>query len=472
MITLKETIIVKRSVKEVFRYVSDFRSIAEWDPGVIEAVKTTPGPAGVGTEYRLQLRYGPFPVEMTYRIKDFKPNLKLVLEGRGGSFSAADTLTFAPHDQGTRVEYRADLYFQGIASTVAMMLSGVLRRIGRKAVSGLKNALDQTLTAPEIGPVGRLLDRSVVGGMAGFTHYGFKFSKKFWKPMASSLEGKTAVITGATSGIGQAAAIRMAELGARLLIVARNPEKAAATKQMIKRATANTNIKIYHADMGIVQDVRRLVEELNRNETRIDILVNNAGALFNQRRLTDDGFEQTFATDLLGPFILTQGLIPKLKASSPSRIINVSSGGMYTQKIQVDDLQFANEPFDGAKAYARAKRGLVILSEMWAHELKDSGVSVHAMHPGWVRTPGIQRSLPSFYERMDRFLRTPEQGADTIVWLAAAPEVSQTTGKFWLDRRPHLTHVLPNTRETETERITLWRELNHFSDANGQGDGS
>jgi len=275
--------------------------------------------------------------------------------------------------------------------------------------------------------------------------------------------GKTAVITGATSGIGQAAALRMAELGARIVIVARNTEKAEFTKNFISNATGNTDIGVYEADMGIVRQVSLLIDNLNRNEPRIDVLVNNAGALFNERILTEDGLEKTFATDLLGPFTLTQGLIPKLKTSSPSRIINVSSGGMYTQKIRVDDLQFTKGAYDGTKAYARAKRGLVILSEIWADQLKNFNVVVHSMHPGWVRTPGIRQSLPRFYELTNRVLRTPEQGADTIVWLAAAPEVSKTTGRFWLDRMPRLTHVLPNTKETEEERRALWQELSRLS---------
>jgi len=463
MITLKENITVYRPINEVFKYVSDFRSIAEWDPGVTEALKTTPGWAGVGSAYRLKLRYGLLSIKMTYKIKEFEPNHKVVLEGKGQSFSAVDTIIFTTHGKGTRIEYRADFRFQGMASKIAPFLTGVFRRIGKKSISGLEKALNQDFPASKAGAKVRLLDRSVVGGMLGFTKYGFRFNQRYWNPMPASLEGKTAVITGATSGIGQAAALRMAELGARIVIVARDTEKAELTKNLISNATGNEDIGIYEADTGIIQQVYRLVDNLNQNEPRIDILVNNAGALFNEREFTEEGLERTFATDLLGPFTLTQGLIPKLKASSPSRIINVSSGGMYTQKIRVDDFQFWNESFDGVKAYARAKRGLVILSEIWADQLKDFNVIVHSMHPGWVRTPGIERSLPRFYELTDRVLRTPEQGADTIVWLAAAPEAFKTTGKFWLDRTLHLTHVFPNTRETEEERRVLWQELSRLS---------
>jgi len=464
MITLKENITVSKPPGEVFRYVSDFRNIAEWDPGVTESIKENAGPVNVGTRYRLKLRYGILPIAMKYTVKEYDINHKVVLEGRGEAFQATDTLLFFPHDRGTRIEYRADLVFSGLGARVAPLFKGVLRRIGKNAVNGLKQALDRDVSAPKISAASLLLDRSIVGGMIGFTSVGFRLNRKFWNPMPSSLEGRTAVITGATSGIGKVAALRMSELGARIALVARDAEKARLTKKWISDATGNPDIEIYMADMGRVREISRLVDHLNQNESSIDILVNNAGALYNERLETDEGIEKTLATDLLGPFVLTRGLIPKLKQSSPSRVINVSSGGMYTQKINVNDLQFRDEPFDGAKAYARAKRGLVILTEIWAEQLKDSHVSVHAMHPGWVRTPGIKQSLPRFYEFTDRVLRTPDQGADTIVWLAAAPEAALTTGKFWLDRMPRVTHVLPNTGESEQERRILWQELSRLSD--------
>ena len=120
------------------------------------------------------------------------------------------------------------------------------------------------------------------------------------------------------------------------------------------------------------------------------MLVNNAGALASERTLSVDGIELTFATNVLGPFLLTNLLLPLLEQSKPARIVNVSSGGMYTQRIHLDDLQMDHEEFDGPTAYARAKRAQVILTELWAERLQDTGVVVHAMHPGWVDTPGLE----------------------------------------------------------------------------------
>jgi NAD(P)-dependent dehydrogenase (short-subunit alcohol dehydrogenase family) len=136
---------------------------------------------------------------------------------------------------------------------------------------------------------------------------------------------------------------------------------------------------------------------------------------------------------------------------------------MYTQRIRVRDLQSTRGEYKGSIAYARAKRGQVILTEMWAERLAAEGVVVHAMHPGWADTPGVEKSLPLFRKVVGPFLRTPEQGADTIVWLAASDEAAETSGCFWLDRRPRPTHRLKSTVEAPEDRQGLWDALNELA---------
>ena len=179
--------------------------------------------------------------------------------------------------------------------------------------------------------------------------------------------------------------------------------------------------------------------------------------------MSPNGIELTFATNVLGPFLLTSLLLPRLERSAPSRIINVSSGGMYTQPLRVDDLQSDRGEFDGPTAYARTKRAQVTLTQLWAQRLEGRGVVVHTMHPGWADTPGVRSSLPAFYRLTRPLLRTPEQGADTIVWLGAADEPGRSTGLFWHDRRPRPTHLLPWTRETQREREQLWAQCVQLS---------
>jgi NAD(P)-dependent dehydrogenase (short-subunit alcohol dehydrogenase family) len=135
---------------------------------------------------------------------------------------------------------------------------------------------------------------------------------------------------------------------------------------------------------------------------------------------------------------------------------------MYTQKIHVEDLQSEVGPYSGSVAYARAKRGLMILTEEWARRWAKDGIVVNAMHPGWADTPGVVSALPEFHRVTGKVLRSPEEGADTIVWLASATEAGKVTGEFWLDRQPHLKHVLPGTRETPAERRRLLKALAEF----------
>lgn len=460
MITLEKHITVNRPLDETFEYLSDFTHIEQWDPGVVRARKVSWGKTGAGAVYELDLKYGPFPVRMTYTLAVCEKPYKLVLNGRGDSFSAVDTIECEAQAPGrTVIRYRADLMFVGWGRHLARLARPLLNRIGTQAVNGLARVLNHRPSVPRVSPLSSLLDRSVVGGLPAFTRFGYAWSRRRWMPVVGSLAGKTVLITGATSGIGLAAAGMLAQKGARLILVARNPEKADRVRQRLSHETGNTAIRVCTADMGLLRDIDRAADELIASEKSIDILINNAGALYQERLETDEGFEKSFAINLLGPFALTRRLIPLLEQSTDARILTVSSGGMYTQGIAPNDLQFVQEPYDGAKAYARAKRGLVILTELWAEMLAPLGIRAHAMHPGWVRTPGIRDALPGFYRLMDPLLRTPEEGADTLVWLAESPEAGMSTGLFWLDRAPRITHVFKHTRETGQDRQRLYHTL-------------
>ena len=258
--------------------------------------------------------------------------------------------------------------------------------------------------------------------------------------------GRVVAVTGATSGLGKVTAMALAHMGARVLIVARDVGKAEATREWIEAETGSADLAVFHADMSDLGSVRRAVADIRTNEPALDVLINNAGSLLTERGTSADGFEMTFAAMVLGPFTLTRGLLPLLRRSEDGRIITVTSGGMYTQALHLDDLQMEREPYRGGVAYARAKRAQMVLTRVWAMQEQRSGVVAHAMHPGWADTPGIEASMPRFRRLVGRFLRTPEQGADTIVWLAAAPEAARSTGCLWLDRRPRKLDRLPGTR--------------------------
>ncbi|WP_300460740.1 SDR family NAD(P)-dependent oxidoreductase [Desulfobacula sp.] len=470
MIVLKESIDVNQTMASVFKYTSDFKNIQEWDPGVISSVKKQLGNPRVGSIYDLTLKFGPFRPKMTYVISEYSPYSKVILNGKGESFKATDTIAFVQTPVGTRIDYRADIQFSGLSNRMEYFFAPALKRSGKKAILGLKETLNHgsrfarknTWFSSGSNIVDYMADHTFFFGMLMFSKLGYLMSRRFWAKNDEILYGKKVVITGGTSGIGRAAAIKLAEKKADLTIIARNEQKAVTVCQAIIAQTGNSHVDFLLADLGVMADIKQVAKHLIDRKKRIDVLINNAGALFNDRTETSEGFERTFATDLLGVFYLTQRLKDSFSKSG-ARIINVSSGGMYTQKIDVKDLQNTQQPYDGTKAYARAKRAIVILTELWAQQMSRAKVAVNAMHPGWVDTPGIETALPGFHSLVHSILRTPEQGADTIVWLAASKEAGKWSGKFWLDRRPHETIVFPKTTESEKERQALWVKLNRLT---------
>jgi len=271
-----------------------------------------------------------------------------------------------------------------------------------------------------------------------------------------SLAGKTVLVTGPTSGLGRATSIALAALGARVVLVGRSEQRLAQVRAELVRTHGVDRFPIVVADMGSLASVRAAVQRVLETEPRLDVLVDNAGAIFPERALGPDGIERTFATLVVGPFALTAGLLPLLRATPGARVISVTSGGMYTQQLDVHDLQYAAGVYNGSLAYARAKRAQVALMREWARRSTGSGPTFDAMHPGWADTPGLAESLPGFYGVMRPLLRTPAEGVDTIVWLAADPGSAGWNGRLFLDRRPRPFDRIPSTRLSASDRRDLW----------------
>lgn len=298
--------------------------------------------------------------------------------------------------------------------------------------------------------------------LTSFTKVGYAARKRLddWTPIDSyDLDGRVIVLTGATSGLGRAAAEQLARLGATLVLVGRRVERNEAVVSQIIDATGNPQVTQVSADMGDLDQVRELVRRILAEHDRVDVLIQNAGALTAERREAPDGTEATVASQVVGPFLLTTLLLDRLATSAPSRVLTMSSGGMYTAGLTVARLQMDAADYKGAEQYARAKRAQVTLNEMWAERAGDRGIHFHAMHPGWADTPGVEESLPTFSKVMGPLFRSPEQGADTLVWLAADPAPLESNGGFWLDRRRRSIHKLPRTKATDTpeRRRELWQ---------------
>jgi NAD(P)-dependent dehydrogenase (short-subunit alcohol dehydrogenase family) len=210
--------------------------------------------------------------------------------------------------------------------------------------------------------------------------------------------------------------------------------------------------------MGSLSSVREAAAAIRSSESRIDVLVDNAGAMFPERTIGPDGTEATLAVMVVGPFALEAQLLTLLRAAPSPQVIAMSSGGMYTQRLHVDDLQWEREPFSGPRAYARAKRAQVMLVREWARRLGGGEVVFNAMHPGWADTPGLSASLPGFRQAMSPILRTPAEGVDTLAWLAAGG-AARRSGRFFHDRRERPFDRVPGTRTDLGERRRLWRAI-------------
>ncbi len=281
------------------------------------------------------------------------------------------------------------------------------------------------------------------------------------------LAGRVIVLTGATSGIGLAAARQFARCGATLVVVGRDSARNDRVVAELIDTSGNRSISQVPADMSDFEQVRQLAARVLAEHRRLDVLIHNAGALTAERHISPDGTEATVAAQVVGPFLLTTLLLDRLAASAPARVLTMSSGGMYTAGLTVSGLEMPAETYKGTEQYARAKRAQVTLNEMWAERFGQSGIRFHAMHPGWADTPGVDASLPGFSKLMGPLLRTPAQGADTLVWLAADDAALESNGGFWLDRRPRSIHKLPSTKKTDTaqRRAELWDWVIHAAGA-------
>ncbi|USQ80665.1 SDR family NAD(P)-dependent oxidoreductase [Ornithinimicrobium faecis] len=298
------------------------------------------------------------------------------------------------------------------------------------------------------------MDRLVV---LGYTRIGHAVRRRLphWPadPAPDALAGRHVAVTGATSGLGEATARGASDLGAHVHLVVRDTDKG---ERVAAALPAPGRVTVWHCDGGDLDSVRAFTNALLAQVPRLDGLVHNAGALPATRTESPQGHELTMALHVLGPVAMTEALRPVLSAGAP--VIFVTSGGMYAQRLRADDPDYHQQPYSGATAYARSKRAQVellpLLQRRWVAE-GESGPSVHAAHPGWADSPGLTSSLPRFARVTAPILRSPEAGADTVLWLLARP--GQPGGQLWHDRRPRPTHVVSRTRVERAEAARLWR---------------
>ena len=270
------------------------------------------------------------------------------------------------------------------------------------------------------------------------------------------MRGKTVVITGGTSGIGEVAAVALAKMGARIVLVARNKSRGDATLARIRDNAPDIAHSVYFADLLRLAQMKRVAAEIADREPRIDVLINNAGALFAKRRLTEDGLERTFALNHMAYFIVTAGLRERLLASGPARIINTASAAHQGATLDFDDLQSAKN-FGGRKAYSQSKLCNILFTRELARGLQGTGVTANCLHPGFVATRFGDQSggLISRLVWLSKFFAiSPIEGAETIIYLASSPDVAEATGQYFYNSVP----IRPSSwAQDDRSALLLWQ---------------
>ena len=271
------------------------------------------------------------------------------------------------------------------------------------------------------------------------------------------MHGKTVVITGATSGIGLVTAERLAEMGARIVVVARDRARGDALMAKLNASAAGLGHVIHYADLSRLAEVRRVGAEIAAAEPRIDVLINNAGAIFARRHVTADGLERTFALNHMAYFILSAALTERLIAGAPARIVNTASNAHREGKLDFADLQ-SQRSYRPFAVYGTTKLANILFTRELARRLANKGVTVNCLSPGFVATRfGDQAGIlyAPFIRLAKLFARSEAQGADTMIWLASSPDVASITGEFFHDRRPG---TLTKDAQDDALAQQLWRE--------------
>jgi NAD(P)-dependent dehydrogenase (short-subunit alcohol dehydrogenase family) len=268
------------------------------------------------------------------------------------------------------------------------------------------------------------------------------------------MQGKTVLITGATAGLGQVTALELAKMGATVVGIGRSPQKCADAASSLRSASGNANIEYLVADLSVQAQVRRVAEEFKQKYPQLHVLINNAGAYYQNRHVSADGIEMTFALNHLSYFLLTQLLLDRLKASAPARIVNVSSGAHTGGKINFDDLQLKRK-YGGWSAYAQSKLANVLFTYELARHLEGTGVTATALHPGFVASNFAHNNFKGAAGTAFKLLFktitslaaiTPEEGAKTQIYLASSPQVEGVSGQYFVKQKAARSSLLSYDR--------------------------
>lgn len=278
-----------------------------------------------------------------------------------------------------------------------------------------------------------------------YSKIGYYARSMFWRRVDTDFRGKTWLVVGGSEGIGGSAARSAVAAGATVICVGRDVRKIEA----FAGSTSHPERVLGEvADFSLVASVRELIARLQERGVRVDVLVNNVGIQKRDQILTREGLETSFATNILSHYLFTRELLERGLLADDATVIETSSGGMYNHPLVVKDLNITGSGYLGVRAYGLSKRAQVVLTEYWRRRFAGSQRRFYVMHPGWVDTAAVSRSMPRFRETLKSVLRKDPQGADTIVYLAAARPAQKADEAIWFDRKERTAHIFPRTRQT------------------------
>jgi dehydrogenase/reductase SDR family protein 12 len=279
--------------------------------------------------------------------------------------------------------------------------------------------------------------------LVSFSALGYRARALTWRPLRADFATQTWVVTGATGGIGRAIVEGATSRGATVLALARSHEKLDA---LVREAPGPGRVIPILTDLSLVADTRRAAAAILARGARVDVLVNNVGLLLDDLSLTSEGFETSYATNLLTHWVLTDALLQSSALAPQATLIEMSSGGMYNAPLTLDYMGMKDpKKYNGVYAYAVHKRGQAELVKYWQRRYGTSGLLCYVMHPGWADTDGVKTAMPNFRRRLRSVLRNAAQGADTALWLAATRPTGDGPEAFWFDRAPRSPHAFPQT---------------------------
>jgi dehydrogenase/reductase SDR family protein 12 len=445
------------SIDSVYNYLAKPTLVSEWLHVFVTHSRTNIGPIDQGSSLRMIphwfFSFSPYILELLeakehqrvqYRIKKnenlIEINFELERNGASTDISLNISYFFSNGAYLTRqfFEYSCD-----------------------KSVLNLKRVFDQKRPINARSVLDHLGDSLILPALIGITRIGYYLRRAHFPPIDTLPTGKRVLITGAGSGIGQKAALRLAELGAEVILHARSAERLEETLALIESLTGRRDYRCFYADLARFEDIKSFCERINSEVESIDYLVHNAATFKDSYSEANKGLEEGFMVNVVAPYVITDSLI-NLLINSKARVILVSSAMAYTQKLDCTQLNQPADSFNPVVSYAQGKRALICLAEIWQKHFEEAGLSFHAMHPGGVQTKMLKLSDSSFQSQLRKIMRTEKQGADTIVWMICSHETERFKGFFWHDRRRRGRYIIPGKVESRAERKKLIELLNSY----------